>query len=142
MTTITIKSLQAAHPKQAPYFLRDAKIKGFAAKINPSGSVQLIAEVRHKGRTIRKTIGRHPHRHQRGTSAGHHFYFFIFMEIRVNSCFNFIEHQGPIMQKLFCDERLQQAIIFDNQSKLQQFSYKALPSVPEAFCENKHDNLQ
>ncbi len=61
MTTITSKSLQSAQPKQAPYFIRDDKVKGFAAKVNPSGSIKLIAEVRHEGRTVRKTIGQHPH---------------------------------------------------------------------------------
>jgi integrase len=61
MTTITARSLQSVQPKPVPYFIRDDKVKGFAAKINPSGSVQLIAEVRHKGRTVRKTIGQHPH---------------------------------------------------------------------------------
>lgn len=61
MTTITARSLQSAQPKQAPYFIRDDKIKGFAAKINPSGSIKLIAEVRHDGRTVRKSLGEHPH---------------------------------------------------------------------------------
>jgi integrase len=61
MTTITARSLQSVQPKSAPYFIRDDKVTGFAAKVNPSGSVQLIAEVRHNGRTVRKTIGQHPH---------------------------------------------------------------------------------
>jgi hypothetical protein len=61
MTTITTRSLQFAQLEQAPYFIRDDKVKGFAAKVNPSGSIKLIAEVRHKGRTVRKTIGQHPH---------------------------------------------------------------------------------
>ncbi|MCP3889456.1 MAG: DUF4102 domain-containing protein, partial [Desulfobulbaceae bacterium] len=61
MTIITAKSLQAATPRPTPYFIRDDKVKGFAAKINPSGSIKLIAEVRHEGRTVRKTIGQHPH---------------------------------------------------------------------------------
>ena len=61
MTTITSKSLQSVTPKAVPYFLRDDKVKGFAAKVNPSGSIKLIAEVRHEGRTVRKTLGQHPH---------------------------------------------------------------------------------
>ncbi len=61
MTTITTRSLQSARPRPVPYFIRDDKVTGFAAKVNPSGSVQFIAEVRHNGRTIRKTIGQHPH---------------------------------------------------------------------------------
>jgi hypothetical protein len=61
MITITTRSLQSVQPKPVPYFIRDDKVKGFAAKINPPGSVQLIAEVRYKGRTVRKTIGQHPH---------------------------------------------------------------------------------
>ena len=61
MTTITIRTLQSATPKLVPYFIRDDKVKGFAAKVNPSGSIKLIAEVRHEGRTVRKTIGQHPH---------------------------------------------------------------------------------
>ncbi|MFT5699787.1 MAG: integrase [Desulforhopalus sp.] len=61
MTTITAKVLQSAKPKSTPYFIRDDKVKGFAAKVNPSGSIKLIAEVRHEGRTNRKTIGQYPH---------------------------------------------------------------------------------
>ncbi len=61
MALITTRTLESVHPQKAPYFIRDDKVKGFAAKINPSGSVQLVAEVRHNGRTIRKTLGQHPH---------------------------------------------------------------------------------
>lgn len=61
MTTITTRALQSAQPKQTPYFIRDDKVKGFAAKVNPSGSIKLIAEVRHDGRTVRKTLGEYPH---------------------------------------------------------------------------------
>lgn len=61
MTTITIKALQNATPRPTPYFIRDDKVKGFSAKVNPSGSIKLIAEVRHEGRTVRKTIGQYPH---------------------------------------------------------------------------------
>jgi len=61
MTTITTRTLQTDQPKPTPYFIRDDKVKGFAAKVNPTGSIKLIAEVRHKGRTVRKTIGQHPH---------------------------------------------------------------------------------
>ncbi len=62
MTTITSKALQIATPKAAPYFIRDDKVKkGFAVKVNPSGSIYLIADVGHEGHTVRKTIGQHPH---------------------------------------------------------------------------------
>jgi integrase len=61
MATITTRSLQSARPRPVPYFIRDDKVTGFAAKVNPSGSVQLIAEVRHNGRTVRKTIGQYPY---------------------------------------------------------------------------------
>ncbi len=47
MTTITTRSLQRATPRPVPYFIRDDKVRGFAAKVNPSGSIKLIAEVRH-----------------------------------------------------------------------------------------------
>ena len=30
------------------------------AKVNPSGSIKLLAELRHGGRTFRKTIGQYP----------------------------------------------------------------------------------
>lgn len=61
MATITSKSQQSAQLKPAPYFIRDDKVRGFAAKVNPSGSIKFIAEVRHESRTVRKTIGQHPH---------------------------------------------------------------------------------
>ncbi|TKB11800.1 hypothetical protein [Desulforhopalus sp. IMCC35007] len=51
MTTITARVLQSAQSKLAPYFIRDAKVKGFAAKVNPSGSIKLIVEVRYEGMT-------------------------------------------------------------------------------------------
>lgn len=52
MAIITSKTLQSAAPKLVPYFIRDDKVKGFAAKVNPSGSSKLIAEVRHEGRNV------------------------------------------------------------------------------------------
>ncbi|BHH85721.1 hypothetical protein LA52FAK_40100 [Desulforhopalus sp. 52FAK] len=61
MITITARILQSAHPKLTPYFIRDTEVKGFVGKVNPSGSIKLIAEVRHEGRTFRKTIGQYPH---------------------------------------------------------------------------------
>ena len=61
MPTITARKLNSIKPKQTPYFIRDSKVTGFAVKITPAGSVKFIAEVRHEGRTIRKTLGDHPH---------------------------------------------------------------------------------
>ncbi|WP_136796040.1 tyrosine-type recombinase/integrase [Desulfosediminicola ganghwensis] len=60
MPNITNRSLQSVRPKSKPLFIRDTKVKGFAAKVNPSGSIKLIAEVRHEKRTVRKTIGEYP----------------------------------------------------------------------------------
>ncbi len=37
-----------------------AKFKDFGLKINPSGSIKFIAEVKHKGKSKRKTVGTHP----------------------------------------------------------------------------------
>ncbi|WP_458775509.1 Arm DNA-binding domain-containing protein [Desulforhopalus sp. 52FAK] len=61
MTIITTRTLQSVVPKQSAYFIRDAKVKGFGVRVNPSGSIRWIAEVRHQGRTVRKTIGDYPH---------------------------------------------------------------------------------
>ncbi len=57
MSTITSSVLQSVKPKNTPYFIRDNKIKGFAVKVNPSGSIKFIVEVRSNGLTVRKTIG-------------------------------------------------------------------------------------
>ena len=55
---ITSKTLQSLQPKSKPYFIRSTN--GFAIKVNPKGSIKFIVEARHKGRTIRKTIGSFP----------------------------------------------------------------------------------
>jgi integrase len=47
-------------PKTSPYFIRDNRFKGFAVKVNTSGSIKFIAEVWHNGRSIRKTLGEYP----------------------------------------------------------------------------------
>jgi integrase len=60
MPSITTKSLKSAKPELSPYFIRDNRVKGFAVKVNASGSMMFIAEVWHKGRSIRKTLGEHP----------------------------------------------------------------------------------
>lgn len=60
MTTITVRSLKSARPKKSPYFIRDDKVRGFAAKVNPSGRIKFIAEVRHENKTVRKTFGEYP----------------------------------------------------------------------------------
>jgi hypothetical protein len=57
---ITAKLLKRLEPKNTPYFIRSTSIKGFAVKVNPSGSIRFIAETRFKGETFRKTIGTHP----------------------------------------------------------------------------------
>jgi len=43
--TITARSPQSVQAKSAAYFIRDDKATGFSPKVNPSGSVQLFAEV-------------------------------------------------------------------------------------------------
>jgi len=45
MVNITLKVLQSVEPQSKPYFIRDTKVKGFAIKVNPSGSIKIIAEV-------------------------------------------------------------------------------------------------
>ena len=60
MTNITTRTIEKVCPKSIPFFIRDTKLKGFAVKVNPSGSIKYIAEVFHAGRSHRKTIGEHP----------------------------------------------------------------------------------
>ncbi|MHB8809590.1 MAG: tyrosine-type recombinase/integrase [Desulfobulbaceae bacterium] len=58
--SITNKVLVTLKPKAKPYFLRDNNLKGFAVKVNPSGKITFIAEVKHKGVAKRKTLGTYP----------------------------------------------------------------------------------
>jgi len=60
VTTITSRKIKSLKPKTAPYFIRDTKIQGFAVKVNPSGTIKYIAEVWHKGRSVRKSVGTYP----------------------------------------------------------------------------------
>ena len=60
MTNITTRKLNSTQPKSSPYLIRDNKVRGFAVKVNTSGSIKFIAEVWHDGRSIRKTLGEHP----------------------------------------------------------------------------------
>ena len=57
--SLTERTVEDAQPRQKPYFLRDENLKGFAVKVNPSGSKLYVAEarVRGTGRNLRRTIG-------------------------------------------------------------------------------------
>lgn len=57
---ITTKSLQNLQPRDKAYFLRSSDLRGFAIKINPSGSIKYIVETKFKGSSYRKTIGTFP----------------------------------------------------------------------------------
>jgi integrase len=54
LTNKTISNLQ---PKSTPVFIRDSILKGFGVRVNPSGQIKYIVEVRHNGKSFRKTIG-------------------------------------------------------------------------------------
>ncbi len=60
MPNITSRTLTTTRPKPVAFFIRDSKVKGFAIKVNPSGTIKYIAEVYHNGRSVRKTLGSHP----------------------------------------------------------------------------------
>jgi hypothetical protein len=60
MPDITNRTVLKLSPKSAPYFVRDTKVKGFAIKVNPTGTIKFIAETHHEGRSIRKTLGEYP----------------------------------------------------------------------------------
>lgn len=62
MPKVSISSsiLDRLLPNSKPYFIRDTTLRGFGVKVNPSGSIKYIAEVLHKGRTSRKTLGQYP----------------------------------------------------------------------------------
>jgi hypothetical protein len=57
MPNIAQRTLSVTRPKSVAFFIRDSKVKGFAIKVNPSGSMKYIAEVYHDGRTVHKTQG-------------------------------------------------------------------------------------
>ncbi|WP_028584579.1 tyrosine-type recombinase/integrase [Desulfogranum mediterraneum] len=57
LTTRTLNSLQS---EDTPYFIRDATLRGFGVKVNPSGQVKYVAELWHEGKSFRKTFGAYP----------------------------------------------------------------------------------
>ncbi len=57
---ISSRVLNSLSPQSKPYFIKDSNVKGFAVKVNPSGSIKYIAEVKYRGRSKRKTIGEYP----------------------------------------------------------------------------------
>ncbi len=57
--SITSTLLPKLKPAIKPYFVRDINLQGFGFKVNPSGSIKFIAEVKHKGKSKRKTVGAH-----------------------------------------------------------------------------------
>lgn len=61
MPNITTRTIKSLVPKSTSYFIRDSKVKGVAVKVNPSGTIKLIAEVRYQGKTHRKDIGQYPY---------------------------------------------------------------------------------
>ncbi|BHH84325.1 tyrosine-type recombinase/integrase [Desulforhopalus sp. 52FAK] len=60
MTNITTRNLNSAQAKPSPYFIRDSRLKGFAVKVYPSGTIKFIAEIWQDGKSIRKTLGDYP----------------------------------------------------------------------------------
>jgi integrase len=54
---LTTKLLSELKADKAAFFLRDSKLVGFSVKVNPTGQIKYLVEVRQDGRTIRKTIG-------------------------------------------------------------------------------------
>jgi len=61
ITSKTIKSTQLKSNKSSSaYFIRDSKLKGFAIRVFPSGTIKYIVEVWYNGRSHRKTLGSYP----------------------------------------------------------------------------------
>ncbi|RJX20002.1 MAG: hypothetical protein C4563_06885 [Desulfobulbus sp.] len=54
--SITNKVLGALKPQAQPYFLRDNTLKGFGVKVNPSGKITFIVEVKHRGQPSGKFL--------------------------------------------------------------------------------------
>ena len=57
---ITSSVLNSLKPEGKPYFIRDKSLTGFAVKVNPTGRVKFVSEVRQDGRLYRKSLGEHP----------------------------------------------------------------------------------
>ena len=57
---ISSRVLNSLSPQSKPYFIKDSNVKGFAVKVNPSGSIKYLAEVKYQGLSKRKTIGEYP----------------------------------------------------------------------------------
>jgi len=57
---ISSRVLNNLSPQSKPYLIKDSNVKGFAVKVNPSGSIKIIAEVKYQGRSKRKKIGEYP----------------------------------------------------------------------------------
>jgi hypothetical protein len=53
LTARVISNLKSA---KTSYFIRDTSLKEFGVKVNPSGRIKYIAEVRYQGRTHRSTV--------------------------------------------------------------------------------------
>ncbi len=60
MAIITTRKLHSSTAKSSLYFIRNNRVKGFAVKINPSGTIKFIAQAWHGGKSIRKNLGEHP----------------------------------------------------------------------------------
>lgn len=60
MSTITARVIRGVKPADSVYFVRDTKLKGFAIRVFPSGTIKYVAEVWHNGRSHRKTLGTYP----------------------------------------------------------------------------------
>lgn len=58
--SITPTLLSKLKPATKPYFVRDSNLQGFGLKVNPSGSIKYIAEVKYRGKSNRKTVGEFP----------------------------------------------------------------------------------
>jgi integrase len=59
LTRLSKRVIDAAAPAPRDYFLWDQTVKGFGAKITPTGAKVYVLQYRRKGRQRRYTIGRH-----------------------------------------------------------------------------------
>lgn len=59
-TKITKRALDALSPQEKPYELRDADLKGFLVRIEPSGAKSFFFDYRHGGRRNRYKLGVYP----------------------------------------------------------------------------------
>ena len=55
--TLTAARIEALKPRRSPYYIRDARLKGFGVRVMPTGRKRFFIQCQHRGERVWKIVG-------------------------------------------------------------------------------------